>query len=304
MIKTVLAASALCLSAAALYAAEPIPGIGPVGEVKTLQKNFAFTEGPSSDSAGNLYFSDIPNDRIYRQAPDGKIAVFLEPAGHTNGTMVRSARLLICQMDGQLASVSLSGDDYQVLAGKYEEKRFNAPNDLVCDIQGGVYFTDPRFRAPDPWPQKVEAVYYLSADGVVTRLIDDIVAPNGVILSIDEKTLYVVPSMETKLYAYDVLGPGKLGKKRALCQFRQPEGEDNQGGDGLTIDEHGNLYVTTKLGVQVISPKGEILGIIEFPEHPANATFGGPEGKTLFVTARTGLYSVEMSVKGHQFPGE
>ncbi|PQO43390.1 SMP-30/gluconolactonase/LRE family protein [Blastopirellula marina] len=303
MIKTILAATVVCLTALTLAAAEPIPGIGPVGEVQTLQKDYAFTEGPASDSAGNLYFSDIPNNRIYRRTPDGKIGVFLEPSGHTNGTMVRGDRLLICQMDGQLASVSLSGDEYEVLAGKYQGERFNAPNDLVCDQYGGVYFTDPRFRAPTPWPQKVEAVYYLSTDGVVTRLIDDIVAPNGVILSTDEKTLYVVPSMETKLYAYEVLGAGKLGEKKTLCQFRQPAGEDNQGGDGLTIDEHSNLYVTTKLGVQVISPKGDILGIIEFPEQPANATFGGPEGKTLFVTARTGLYSVEMNVRGHQFPG-
>ncbi|UUO08584.1 SMP-30/gluconolactonase/LRE family protein [Blastopirellula sp. J2-11] len=304
MYKSAFAAGIFCLTIISLCFAEPIAGIGPIGEVRTLQKDFGFTEGAASDGAGNLYFTDIPNNRIYRRTPDGKIAVFLEPSGHTNGTMVRDDRLLICQMDGQLASVSLSGDDLQVLAGKYKNERFNAPNDLVCDHFGGVYFTDPRYRAPTPWPQKIEAVYYLSTDNVVTRLIDDIIAPNGVILSPDEKTLYVVPSMETKLYAYDVLGPGKIGEKRVVCQFRQPEGEDNQGGDGLTIDEHGNLYVTTKLGVQVISPKGEILGIIEFPEHPANATFGGPKGKTLFVTARTGLYSVEMSVRGHQFPGE
>ncbi|TWT31622.1 SMP-30/gluconolactonase/LRE family protein [Blastopirellula retiformator] len=303
MLKTLLAA-ALCLPVATLIAAEPIPGIGPVGQVQTLAKDYTFTEGPASDSVGNLYFTDIPNNRIYRRTPDGKLGVFFEPSGHTNGTMVRGDRLLICQMDGQLASISLSGDDYKVLAGKYKGERFNAPNDLVTDIQEGVYFTDPRYRAPTPWPQKVEAVYYLSSDGEVTRLIDDVVAPNGVILSPDEKTLYVVPSMESTLYAYEVLGPGKLGKKQALCQFRQPEGEENNGGDGLTIDQKGNLYVTTKLGVQVISPKGEILGVIEFPEHPANATFGGPEGKTLFVTARAGLYCVEMSVLGHQFPGK
>ena len=188
----------------------------------------------------------------------------------------------------------------------YEGKRFNAPNDLVLDQAGGVYFTDPRFRAPMPLPQGKEAVYYCDAQGKVTRLADNLPAPNGVILSVDEKTLYVIPSMQKEMMAYPVQSPGKLGEGRVFCSLKQRQettGPGN-GGDGLTIDTKGNLYITSALGLQVFDPQGKLLGIIEFPEQPANATFGGKENKTLYVTARTSLYSVEMEAQGHAFPGK
>ncbi len=217
--------------------------------------------------------------------------------------MVVGKRLLACEMDGRLKEFSLDDKKETVLADKHEDKRFNAPNDLVIDQSGGIYFTDPRFRAPDPWPQGKEAVYYRAADGKVTRLLDDRKAPNGIILSPDEKTLYVIPSMEKQMWSYPVEAPGKIGPGKVLCELRQPKGSDNGGGDGLTVDTAGNLYITSGLGVQVVSPDGKILGVIEFPEQPANVTFGGPNRKTLYVTARTSLYSVEMEATGHVFPG-
>jgi gluconolactonase len=190
--------------------------------------------------------------------------------------------------------------DKRVLAGEFEGQRFNAPNDLVIDAAGGVYFTDPMFGAPQPLPQGVQGVYYRSADGKVSRVVNNAPAPNGVLLSRDEKTLYVLPSMSPEMQAYPVEAPGQLGEMRVFCKVKNPPGR-NGGCDGATIDEHGNLYLTTGLGVQVFSPQGEALGVIEVPEQPANCTFGGPDGKTLYVTARTSLYAFPMLVKGHWY---
>lgn len=295
--------SLMLLTSAVCTAAEKIDGIGPIGEVQRLHTGFAFTEGPAADAAGNLYFTDIPNNRIHKLDAKGKLSQFVKPSGHCNGLMVVGDVLLACEMDGRLKQFSLHDATETVLADKYDGKRFNAPNDLVVDRTGGIYFTDPRYRSPDPWPQGREAVYYRSADGVVTRLIENRTAPNGVILSPDEKTLYLIPSMEKDMWAYPVVTPGKLSEGRVLCELKQPEGQTSSGGDGLTIDTRGNLYITSALGIQVFDPKGSLLGIIEFPEQPANVTFGGPGMKTLYVTARTSLYAVEMESTGHVFPG-
>ncbi len=279
-----------------------IPGIGPVSEVKKVQGNFQFTEGPAWDMQGNLYFSDVSANKIYKMNKDGEISVLLEPSGHANGLMFeKKDKLIVCQMDGQLIRVNTETKKITVLTGKYGVTRYNAPNDLVVEKTGGVYFTDPLFRAPQPLPQGKEAVYYRSADGKVTRLLDNLKAPNGIILSPDEKTLYVIPSMQKDMWAYTVPFPGKLGEGRVFCELSQVNGKDNSGGDGVTIDINGNLYIASALGIQVFNPEGKLLGIIEFPEQPANVTFGGPEMKTLYVTARTSLYSVKMEIAGHSF---
>lgn len=277
---------------------KPIAGVGPVGEVKKVAGDFGFTEGPVADAEGNLYFSDIPNNRIQRMSASGELSVFVEPSGHANGLAVQGNRLVACQMDGKLASIDLKTKKIEVLCEDYESKRFNAPNDLVIDRSGGIYFTDPHFRAPDPLPQGKTAVYYRAADGKVTRLIETLPAPNGVILSPDEKTLYVIPSGQKEMMAYPVQAASKLGEGRVFCTLQQPEGKDNTGGDGLTIDTKGNLYIASGLGLQVFNPEGKLLGILRFPEQPANADFGGKDRKTLFVTARTSLYSVEMQAQG------
>ena len=288
---------------ATVNGAEHIPGIGPVGDVQRIHTGFAFTEGPAADSEGNLYFTDIPNNRIHKLDAKGKLSVFAEPSGHCNGLMAVGDRLLACEMDGRLKQFSLSDAKQTTLADKYNNVRFNAPNDLVIDHSGGIYFTDPRYRAPEPWPQGKEAVYYRATDGKVTRLIEDRTAPNGVILSPDEKTLYVIPSMEKQMWAYPVEAPGKIGKGQVFCELKQPDAQSNGGGDGLTIDTKGNLYITTALGLQVFDANGKALGIISIPEHPANVAFGGPNHSTLYVTARTSLYAVETEATGHVFAG-
>ncbi len=281
---------------------QQIPGIGPVGEIRKLHSGLQFTEGPAWDGHGSLYFSDIPANRIYRVDATGKLEVFLEPSNHTNGLMINKAGgIIACEMDGRIVEIDTMTKAVKALLSEYGGKRFNAPNDLVLDRHGGVYFTDPHFRAPTPLPQEKTAVYYLDAHGKVTRLIDDLRAPNGILLSPDEKTLYVLPSLQKEMMAYPVEAPGKLGPGRVFFSLVQPEGRDGLGGDGGTVDSRGNVYITSALGIQVVSPEGKLLGIIQFPEQPANCTFGGPDMKTLYVTARTSLYAVQMEVAGHRF---
>jgi gluconolactonase len=303
MFRTLFASLLITVGTASAHA-QAIPGIGPIGDVQRLHTDFAFTEGPAADSNGNLYFTDIPNNRIHKRDPKGTLSIFSEPSGHCNGLMVVGNRLLACEMDGRLKEYDLTTGEQKTLAAEYEGHRFNAPNDLVIDRTGGIYFTDPRYRAPEPWPQAKEAVYYRAADGKVTRLIEDRTAPNGIILSPDEKTLYVIPSMEKQMWAYEVKSPGKIGNGKVVCEVNQPaDAKTPAGGDGLTIDTKGNLYITTALGLQVFAPTGEQLGIIKIPEHPANVTFGGKDNKTLFVTARKSLYAIETKATGHVFSG-
>ena len=207
-------------------------------------------------------------------------------------------RMLACQMDGQVVAYDIKSGKAKILAGKHQGKRFNAPNDLVNDSSGGIYFTDPFFRAPTPLPQGVQAVYYIAADGKVTRVTGDLAAPNGIGLSPDGTKLYVCPSRQAEMLVYDVLGPGELSGGKTFCRVKQPTGKDNTGADGITLDVNGNVYITTNLGVQIFSPAGSYLGLVTFPEQPANVTFGDDDRKTMYVTARKGLYRVKMPIAG------
>lgn len=283
------------------HAAESIPGLGPIGEIKKVHSGFKFTEGPVSDKHGNLFFTDIPANKIYKLDSAGALSVFHEPSNNADGLAFNpKGELLACELQGQVVAYSADGKQKRVIAAEYNGKRFNAPNDLTVDKAGGIYFTDPRFLAPRKLPQSVEAVYYVDQKGTITRIIDDLKGPNGIILSPDGKTLYVIPSLQAEIIAYTVKSPGEISKGRIFGRLKQSEGKKNSGGDGKTTDEKGNLYVATKLGLQVFSPAGKLLGIIEFPEQTTNATFGGKNGKTLFVAARTSIYSAQMKVKGYK----
>ncbi len=288
--------------AGTLLAQSALKTLGTTGRVELVQGGFQFLEGPAKTPDGSLYFTDVRANSIYRLRPDSKIERFLRPSKHANGLMYGGdGKLLACQMDGQVVAIDLATGQETVLAATYQGKRFNACNDLVIDSVGGIYFTDPRFRAPDPWPQGVEAFYYVSPDGDVTRLGDDLPAPNGIALSPDEKTLYVVPSMQSQMVAYDLLRPGQLGPERPFCTLAQAPGAVDGGGDGLAVDVRGNLYITSAIGIQVFSASGEPLGTISVAEQPANCAFGGADNRTLYITARTGLYRCRMPVAGHLY---
>src|SRR5437868_13934109 len=203
----VLVAAGFAFSAATL-AADRIPGVGPTGEVKKVHGGFMFTEGPAADRDANLYFSDVAGNKLFKIDVKGELSTILDPSNHTNGLMLNAAgNIVACEMDGRLIEVNPKSKQVKSLAGEHDGNRFNAPNDLVIDRDGGVYFTDPHFRAPDPLPQGKTAVYYASPAGEVTRLVDDLKAPNGVILSPDEQTLYVIPSGSEVMMAYPVEGP-------------------------------------------------------------------------------------------------
>lgn len=273
--------------------------IRPTGEVEQIGDGFGFVEGPAAASDGTLYFTDIPNNRIMVRTAAGELKVFVEPSGHANGLLIDDQdRLLACQMDGRLVAYDRKTKGLTVLAEGYEGKRFNACNDLTVDADGGIYFTDPLFRAPQPLPQGIQAVYYRAADGTVRRVTGDLPAPNGIHVSADGKSLYVIPSRSAEMLRYPIERPGKLGEREVFCTLKQPAGQSNSGGDGMALDVEGNLYITSNLGVQVFSPEGGYRGLVKFPEQPANGTFGGPEGKTMYVTARTGVYAVAMPIAG------
>lgn len=287
--------------------AKTIPGIGPTAPAARLHGGFKFVEGPAANAAGVVYFTDIPANRILKVDPMGNLSVFRDNTQHTNGLMWNGkGELLGCQQrSGKLVAYSADGKTDRVVADGFNKIRFNAPNDLVVDRAGGVYMTDPNYGAPRPLPQGGRGVYYIAADGTVSRLVDELPNPNGVILAPDEKTLYVIPTDQADMMAYPVAAPGKIGAGRVFCKLKQPgQGPQNTGGDGLTVDVQGNLYITSRLGIQVVDPAGKLLGIIPVPEQPANCTFGGPDFKTLYITARTSLYAAPMLATGHRFPGK
>lgn len=278
-------------------AAEPIE---PIGEVQVVGEGYAFTEGPAWHAeTGTLLFSDIPNATIHRVGLDGKITVFTDDSKFNNGILIDAhGRVLGCQMAGQVVQYDLASAKATKLASEYAGARFNAPNDLVVDQAGGIYFTDPLFRAPQPLPQGGQFVYYIAVDGTVSRVTEDLAAPNGIGLSPDGKQLYVCPSKQSKMLVYQVLGAGKLSSAKKFCDLKQPAGKSETGADGIVLDIQGNVYITTHLGVQIYSPAGEFLGVVSFPQQPANVCFGGEDWQTMYVTARTGVYSVRMPIAG------
>jgi len=284
-------------------AAKGIEGIGPVGgKIDKVRSGFKFAEGPAADGEGNVYFSDIPNQKIYKATPGGKVYLFRENTNHANGLAVNpKGEVIACEMDGRIVAISRGGNSLVVLANQFDGKRFNAPNQLVIDRAGGIYFTDPDLKAPKPAPQGKTAVYYLAPDRKVSRLIETLPNPKGVCLSPDEKTLYVILSGHPQVFAYPVTSPGRLGIRQAFCTLNSSlDKRVARGGDGAAVDKNGNLYVATALGVQVFDSKGERLGNIAFPEPPSNLTFGGADFKTLYVTATHSLYTAPMLVAGHQ----
>jgi gluconolactonase len=263
-------------------------------EVKKLAGDFQFTEGPAADAQGNVYFSDIPNNRILKWSMDGKLSTFLENSGGANGLYFdKDGNLLACQGgDRRIVSISPKGE-ITVLADKYEGKKFNSPNDLWIDPKGGVYFSDPRYGNREGMEQKGEYVYYLTPDRKkVILVVSDMVRPNGLIGTPNGRRLYVADAGAGKTYVYRVNDDGALSSKQLFA----PEGSD-----GMTIDSQGNIYLTTK-AVVVYDRKGRKVQEIAVPEQPSNVTFAGKDDKTLFITARTSLYAMPTEVKGAVTP--
>jgi len=285
-----LAAFVLAITTVSLSAVKPSLVVAVGAKVEKVAGGFKFTEGPAADSQGNIFFSDIPNNRIHKWSWDGKLSTFRENSGGSNGLYFdRKGNLLACEGTGRrLVSIDPSAN-VTVLADKYQDKQFNSLNDLWIDRAGGVYFTDPRYGSRDGMEQDGEHVYYLSPDRKrLIRVIADLVRPNGVIGTPDGKRLYVADHGDKKTFVYDINRDGTLSNKKLFA----PEGSD-----GMTIDSQGDIYLTADV-VAVYNSKGEKIETIQIPETPANVTFGGKDKRTLFITARSSLYSVRMRVRG------
>jgi len=279
----------------ASISADPlIAGVGPAGEIKEAATGFLFTEGPVAGPEGSLYFSDLYRQRIYQLNADGSHRVVLEKSKICNGLAVdRDGKIIACQGGaGMIISVDPKSGAVSTIASGYQGVRFNQPNDLVLDALGGFYFTDPVYGVPSK-PQKTMGLYYVSADKNVTRLAEELDLPNGIGLSPDGKTLYLVVMGAKKVLRFPVEGPGKLGASSDFCTLEA-------GGDGMTIDAKGNVYVTQPefSAIDVFHPDGKKLGRLTFPAGPANCAFAGKDGKTLYVTARKSIYAVPMLVSG------
>ena len=263
-------------------------------EIEKAGSGFSFTEGPAVDSKGIVYFTDQPNDRIYRWDENEGISLWLEGTGRSNGMYFDHKDKLFACADLNNRIVYFDKDKKaHTLFEKYEGNHLNGPNDLRIAPNGGIYFTDPYYHR-NYWEeghtelQDKRGVYYLSPKKEITRVVDDYVQPNGLIGTPDGKVLYVADINDRKIWKYDIEADGSLTNKT----FFAPKGSD-----GMTIDERGNIYLTMGK-VWVYSPKGELIHEIELPESPSNICFGGKEKKTLFITARTSVYTLTMNVKG------
>jgi gluconolactonase len=270
--------------------------LAPGAVVEKLAGDFIFTEGPTTDTAGNVYFVDQDNNRIMKYDTAGVLTTFMQPSGYTNGMTFDNQGHLIAAADekNEMWSIDVATKKVTVLFNMYESKLLNGPNDVwVHPTTGRIYFTDPYYqrrwwnRGPRENPETVYV--YSPSDKSLKRLDEDLGQANGIIGTPDGRTLYVADIRNRQTFAYDIAADGALARKRLFCEF---------GSDGMTIDSEGNVYLTTGRAVQVFDKTGERIETITPPESPANVVFGGADRQTLFMTARTGLYAIKTRVKG------
>jgi sugar lactone lactonase YvrE len=270
-----------------------------------------FFEGPSYDpKSDSLYFTAFSKDgsQILRLDSAGKVSVFLDSSDGVNGTFLsRRGGLLGCQGGkSRVVRIALDGSpgEIEVVADNCDGKKFGVPNDIAEDARGGFYFTDPDFKE-----KKASVVYYVAPDGKVRPAVTDMQVPNGVYVGKGGKVLYVSDSAALNVRAYPI-NPftGEADQKQGRVFF-EPQTENKNAPDGMTMDERGNMYFTGRGGVWVVDPAGKPLGLIAIAEFCSNSTFGGRNGRTLFMTCQNRVYKLAMNVSGwehasrHQFTG-
>jgi gluconolactonase len=268
--------------------------IKPGTQLEKLAEGFLFTEGPASDAKGNVYFTDQPNDRIMVWSVEGKLSTFMQPCGRSNGMAFdNKGNLWTCADEKNELWCIAPDKSVKIIPSKYQDKLLNGPNDLWITRDGGVYFTDPYYKRT--WwshttkPQDISGVYFLSPDHkTITRVVDDLVQPNGIVGTPDGKTLFVADIGGKKTWSFTINKDGRLSNKTLFCEM---------GSDGMTIDVKGNIYLTGR-GVTIFNRNGKQIEKITVPENTTNVCFGGKNMKSLFITAGKGLYRIQTSVKG------
>lgn len=263
--------------------------------LKLISSQFKFTEGASVDKQGNVFFTDQPNDKIWKYDIYGRLSLFMDKAGRANGTYFdKKGNLIVCaDENNQIWSID-KNKKIKILFTDFEGKKVNGPNDIWLDDKGGIYFTDPYYQR-DYWTRKApeivgEKVYYLPKGKKTAFIVaDGLVRPNGIVGTPDGKILYIADRVADLTYKYEIQKDGSLTNRQLAFK---------QGSDGMTLDSNGNIYITGK-GVDIYKSNGEKIGHINVPEDwCGNICFGGKERNILFITASKSLYSIKTNAKG------
>jgi gluconolactonase len=270
--------------------------VAPGATLQKLAGGFAFTEGPAADRNGDVYFTDQPNDRIVKWTPDGKLEDWMKPCGHCNGMRFDHHGNIIACADENNELWSISREKkVKVLIKDFGGKLLNGPNDIWIRPDGGIYVTDPLYPRPywkrDPASQQSgQHVYYLAPGaGALVQETSDLQVPNGIIGTPDGKFLYVGDLGQSETFLYRIQKDGTLTDKTLFC---------NLGSDGMSIDDHGDIYISGH-GVTVFDPQGTQILHVDVPEGwVGNLAFGGRNHKLLFIAASRGIYGLQMAVKG------
>ena len=282
--------------------APDIPGVVKGGtKVELIKEGFNGAQGATQGPDGSLLFTERMANKITKIDKDGNITTYMEETSATNSFSFDSKGRAI-GVQWMPPGVAVLAPTKSQLADAFEGHGFGRANDLTIDKKGGVYFTDD-LGFPDKMIKP--AVYYVKPAGGVIMLANDIARPNGLILSPDEKTLYVIDTNGDALKAFDIQGDGSGKNERTFATITEgvrktDTGGTNSGADGGAIDGAGRLYVTTNAGVQVWNPKGEHLGTIPTPRPPQNLAFAGPDKKTLYILGGNAVYKVQMLAEGYK----
>jgi gluconolactonase len=282
--------------------AEALQAILGTPEAERLATGFVFTEGPLWHPDGFYYFVDIRRSTLHRLTPGKAPELVLANTGEGNGTTFDlQGRLVMCEGGNRRVTRREADGRVEVLVDRFEDKRLNRPNDVVCRSDGSLYFTDPGLRVPLGQRELTQAgVYRIAPDGKTT-LVADCEYPNGLAFSPDERVLYVANTRWTQyIHALELDASGALARRRIFADMSSDETDGVP--DGMKVDVEGRIYCTGPGGTWVFRPDGTRLGIIQTPEIPANLAFGGPDLQTLFFTARTSIYALRVKVPGQPHP--
>ena len=271
-------------------------------QAERLATGFVFTEGPLWHPDGFYYFVDVRSSVLYRLTPGRPHEVVREKTGGGNGTTFDlQGRLVLCEGENRRVTRTAGDGRIEVLMDRFEGKRLNRPNDVVCRSDGSIYFTDPGLRVPLGERELPYAGIYRVAPDGTQSLVADFEYPNGLAFSPDERRLYVANTRWAQyIHVLELDAGGALVRRRIFADMSSDETDGVP--DGMKVDVEGRVYCTGPGGTWVFAPDGSQLGIIRTPEVPANLAFGGPDLKTLFFTARTSVYTMRVKVPGQPHP--